>query len=44
MNVNGRNYLQVLALQAIRVAFEDHVAAHNNELSNNQNHDLESLA
>jgi hypothetical protein len=44
MNVNGRNYSQVLASQAIRVAFEDHVAAHNSELSNNQSHDLVSLA
>ena len=43
MNVNGRNYSQVLASQAIRVAFEDHVAAHNSELSNNQSHDLVSL-
>ena len=40
MNVNRRKCLQVLRSQAIRLALEDHVAAQNRELSNNQSHDL----
>jgi hypothetical protein len=40
MNVNRRKCLQVLRSQAIRLALEDHVAAQNSELSNNQSHDL----